>query len=922
MNAAQQTAAAKEFADKWKGKGYEKGQTQLFWGELLQKVYGVENPADYMECEVQVMLEHTSFIDVYLPRTKVMIEQKSLGKDLSKPIKQSDGTQLTPMQQLKRYAAALGFFKYPRWGITCNFAEFYIYDMGTPNSEPEIIKLEDLPKEYSRMNFLVDTSHDNIKKELEVSLNAGKITGKLYEILLKQYGDEPTAKMLKSLNLLVVRLVFCMYAEDSGIFGKKNMFTGYLKEVMPVHFRKVLIELFKILDTPIKERDPYEEKKLLEFPYVNGGLFSDENIIVPSFDQECIDNIIKACEFDWSEISPTIFGAIFESTIANQARRSGGMHYTSVENIHKVIDPLFLNELKAEYEKILDSNDENKIKPRLRIFQDKLASLTFFDPACGSGNFLTETYISLRRLENQVIEKLLGQEMILGDLANPVKVSIKQFYGIEINDYACVVAKTALWIAELQMMQETQALVHMNLDFLPLKSYANIVEGNALRLDWNEIISKEKLNYIMGNPPFVGKSFQTPEQKEDMAHVFSGIKNFGNLDFVASWYKKAADYMEGTKISCAFVSTNSICQGIAVPPLWQYMFQKGIFINFAHKTFKWDSEASEKAAVYCVIIGFSYFSAKNKWLFSGGLCTAAENINAYLMVADNIIITDRHEPLGNVPKMAVGSFPTDGGNLVIQEDEYEDFINKEPNAKQYIRLYIGPDEFIKNRKRYCLWLKDCPPQELKQMPLVLKRIQGVRDFRLNSKKAQTRSRAEAPTLFAEDRQPNDNYILLPRTSSENRRYLPIGFMGADVIAGDVIILPNATLFLFGILASNVHNAWMRAFCGRMKNDYRYSNTLVYNTLPFPRVSDKQIAKIESTAQGILDARANHSGASMAALYDELTMPPDLRKAHHANDKAVMEAYGFWGKFTSKDKAENEAACVAELMKMYQKLTAQ
>ena len=922
MTIALQATAAKKFAEKWKGKGYEKGETQKFWFELLHTVYGVDNPADNVECEVPVMLEHISFIDIYLPRTKVMIEQKSLGKDLSKPIKQSDGTLLTPMQQLKRYAAALGYFKYPRWGITCNFAEFYIYDMGNPNSEPEIIKLEDLPKEYYRLNFLVDMSHDNIMKELDVSLNAGKITGKLYEALLKQYGDKPTAKMLKSLNLLIVRLVFCMYAEDSGIFGKKNMFTDYLKEVMPVHFRKVLIELFKILDTPTEERDPYEEKKLLEFPYVNGGLFSDENIIVPSFDQECIDIIIKACDFDWSEISPTIFGAIFESTIADQARRSGGMHYTSLENIHKVIDPLFLNDLKAEYEEIIDSKDKSKIKSKLRFFQDKLASLTFFDPACGSGNFLTETYISLRRLENQVIEKLFGQEIILGDLANPVKVSIQQFYGIEINDYACVVAKTALWIAELQMMQETQALVHMNLDILPLKSYANIVEGNALRLDWNDIISKDKLNYIMGNPPFVGNAHLTDDQKKDRETLFSN--RGGDLDYVACWYKKAANYIIGENIKCAFVSTNSICQGQQVPPLWKELLENGVSINFAYKTFKWNSETTMMAHVNCVIIGFSMNKGKHCIIYNGAQSNEVDNINGYLLGAPNIYIEKRRRPLQRgIPIVIKGFQPTDNGYLLLTADEKRSVEKSEPEIIKWIRPFISAKEYIYGKERWCLWLKGITPAQIKTSPFLRERIMLCQEWRSNQKQTGDAYKLRnVPFLM----RPNSNFIenvpfiILPRHSGEKRKYIPFGFSNSNDIPGDsVSIVINAGIYHFGILNSNVHMAWMRAVCGRLEMRYRYASDIVYNNFPWPTPTESQKAKIETTAQAILDARAKYPDSCLAVLYDEAYMPLELRKAHQANDRAVMEAYGFWGKFTSKDKAENEAACVAELMKMYQKM---
>ena len=916
MNAAQQAAAAKEFAEKWKGKGYEKGESQLFWVDLLKSVYGVDNPTDFMECEVQVMLEHTSFIDVYLPSTKVMIEQKSIGKDLSKPIKQSDGTMLTPMQQLKRYAAALGYYKYPRWGITCNFEEFYIYDMANPNCEPEILKLADLPKEYNRLNFLVDTTHDNIKKELEVSLNAGTLVGKMYEYLYAQYGDEPTDKMLKSLNMLIVRLVFCMYAEDSGIFGRKDMFMDYLNDFRPQHFRKALIDLFEILDTPVDERDPYEEKRLLEFPYVNGGLFSDESLIIPQFNQECVDLIIKeACTFDWAEISPTIFGAVFESTIASQARRAGGMHYTSVENIHKVIDPLFLNDLKAEYEKILEIPQPKKRDNQLKMFQDKLASLTFFDPACGSGNFLTETYISLRRLENQVIAKLNKNQMILGELANPVKVSIQQFYGIEINDYACVVAKTALWIAELQMMQETQALVHMNLDFLPLKSYANIVEGNALRIDWNDVVPKEKLNYIMGNPPFVGARLMSAEQKADISKVFDGWKNIGNIDYVSCWYKLAADFMTNTKIQTALVSTNSICQGDSVGILWKPLFDNGVHIDFAHQTFRWDSESNSKAHVHCVIVGFSIGDNHSlRQLYSNGSLCFVKNISAYLIDSDNVFVESRKNALSDVPAIGIGNLPIDNGNYLFTKEEMDMFIKEEPLSNQYFKPWYGSQEFINRKPRYCLWIGQCSPSELRKMPLVMKRIEAVREFRLKSQRAGTRKLADTPTRFSTENMPIGNYIVIPKVSSERRRYIPMGYMDDSCLVSDLVfVVSDSTLYHFGVLISNVHMAWMRTVAGRLKSDYRYSINIVYNNFPWPTPTEAQQKKIEQTAQGILDAREKYPDSSLADIYDELAMPPELRKAHQANDRAVMEAYGFWGKLNT------ESACVAELMKMYQQL---
>lgn len=925
----EQKKAAKAFAEKWQGRGYEKGETQLFWVELLQTVYGVENPASYMECEVQVQLENTSFIDIYLPATKVMIEQKSINKDLSKAIRQSDGTMLTPLQQLKRYAAALGYFKYPRWGITCNFREFYIYDMGQPNGEPAILKLEDLPTEYHRLNFLVDAGDDRIKQELEISLNAGALVGRMYEMLLKQYGENPTEEMLKSLNMLIVRIVFCLYAEDAGIFGRRNMFHDYLADVSPRHFRRALVDLFEVLDTPDNARDPYMDKVLAEFPYVNGGLFADTQLLIPHFSEECIDLLMNvACPFSWEGISPTIFGAVFESTLSAKIRRSGGMHYTSLENIHKVIDPLFLNDLQKEYEAIAEIPQPKVQKQKLEAFQDKLAGLKFFDPACGSGNFLTETYISLRRLENKVIDHLTKGQMVLGEMASPVKVNIHQFYGIEINDFACVVAKTAMWIAELQMMQETQSIVEMNLDFLPLKSYVNIVEGNALRKDWQEVLPPSQCNYIMGNPPFVGARLMKAgsEQKEDVVKIFAGWKNAGNLDYVCCWYKKASEYMKNTYIRAALVSTNSVSQGESVATLWKPLFQEGIKINFAYRTFVWNSESNNQAHVHCVIIGFSYigYSKANNGamekantmpvIYSGEQAQTVSHINAYLVEADDVFIETRKKSISQVPAMVFGNMANDGGNLFLDEDEYNSFIEKNPNVEKYIKPFLGAYEFINKKKRFCLWLVDASPNEIKQMPDVLTRIKTIREMRASSSRAGTRKLADVPALFGEIRQPDTDYLLIPRHSSQNRRYIPIGYFTKDTICGDAnMLIPDASLYLFGILTSNVHMAWVRTVCGRIKSDYRYSKDIVYNNFPWPTPTEAQKAKIEKTAQGILDARAKYPDSSLADLYDEVLMPPELRKAHQANDRAVMEAYGFWGKLNT------ESECVAQLMKLYQQL---
>lgn len=920
--------AAKRFAEFWKGKGYEKGQSQPFWLSLLRDVFDVEHPEEFISFEDQVHLDSTSFIDGYIPATHVLIEQKSIDKSLSAAIRQSDGTMLDPFQQAKRYSANLPYSSRPRWIVTCNFKEFYVYDMERPNGEPEKILLEDLEKEYYRLEFLVDVGNENIRKEMEISLQAGELVGKLYDAILKQYINPEDPASLKSLNMLCVRLVFCLYAEDAGVFGPHNMFHDYLEGFLPENMRMGLIELFKVLDTRPEDRDPYMKPELAAFPYVNGGLFAEEDIEIPMFTEEIRQMLLQdaSADFDWSGISPTIFGAMFESTLNPETRRSGGMHYTSIENIHKVIDPLFLDDLKEEFAEIQAIAVNRTRKARLEAFHDKLASLTFLDPACGSGNFLTETYISLRRLENEILKLQLGGEIVLGAIMNPIKVSIKQFYGIEINDFAATVAKAALWIAESQMMQETEDIVHMNLDFLPLKTYANIVEGNALRMDWESVVSRSKLNYIMGNPPFLGYSMQSKEQKADMRDVYTDergktYKKAGKIDYVAGWYFKAAEMMDGTKIVSAFVSTNSITQGDQVEGVWKPLMERfSVRIEFAWRTFKWDSESNNKAAVHCVIIGFScHESGKKKYIYNDvRSMKEAKNISPYLLDLETVFVESRTSPLCSVPVMVSGNRPADGGNLIIEQKEYEAFVKKEPGAKEYIRPLLGADEFIKNKKRWCLWLVGVAPDKLQKLPLVLKRIEKVRAMRLKSTKKATRDSAATPTLFQEIHQPVDKKILLiPSVSSERRRYVPMGFLQGNTIATNLVtIVPGGGIYEFGILTSNVHNAWMRTVAGRLEMRYRYSKDIVYNNFPWPNPTEKQKVRIEQTAQGILDARDLYTDSSLADLYNELTMPPELRKAHQANDKAVMEAYGFWGKLNS------ESECVAELMKMYQKLVEQ
>ena len=974
MTPVQQQKAAKAFAEFWQGKGNEKSDAQAFWFSLLRQVFGMENPEQDVEVEKPVPLDHTSFIDVYIPATKVLIEQKSIDKDLSKGYKQSDDKILTPYQQAKRYANELPRREYPRWIVVCNFAEFWVYDLERPHEEPQKILLANLENEYERLNFLVDQGDEHIKQEQKVSEDAGRLVGQIYDALLAQYHEPENPETLRSLNILCVRLVFCLYAEDAHLFGKKTAFHDYLAQYPAKDIRRALLDLFDVLDTHEDQRDPYMDDALKAFPYVNGGLFSnDTRLIVPQFTEELKTLILsKASDnFDWSEISPTIFGAIFESTLNPETRRSGGMHYTSIANIHKVIDPLFLNDLKKEFEAIKAISQERQQRQKLDAFQDKLASLNFFDPACGSGNFLTESYVSLRRLENEVISFREKGQGTLGDIANPIKVDIHQFYGIEINDFAVSVATTALWIAEQQMLQETQKLVSFNVKPLPLKAYHNIHEGNALRTDWSEVITPEKLDYIMGNPPFVGYSLQSKEQKEDMLSIYvdekgKPYKTAGKIDYVAAWYWKAAELMQKassivpdtirrTPIRAALVSTNSITQGEQVAAIWKPLFDRfNIHIDFAYRTFRWDSEADIKAHVHCVIIGFSCSalggipsstpSSISPELYSGSPSSvspaldagkslsaasgvsskriylsnaqsvSANNINPYLMDAPNIWVENRTKPLCNVPELQNGGKPVEGGFLILTKEEHDELLAKEPQAQPLFRPYMMGKDFIERKPRYCLWLVDANPSLLRQCHEVMQRIKAVREYRLQSPKEATRRCAETPALFAEVRECTTDYVAIPKVSSENRRYIPMEYLDKSIIPGDkLFMMQGASLYHFGVLTSNVHMAWMRVVCGRLEMRYSYSNTIVYNNFPWCQPTEEQKAKIEQTAQAILDARAKYPDSSLADLYDENAMPIELPNAHRENDRAVMAAYGFSTKMT-------ESECVAELFKMYQSLT--
>ena len=922
----QQEKAAKEFAKKWENIGDEKQDTQRFWMELLQNVYGINNPADFICFEQRVQLGHTSYIDAMIPATHTMIEQKSLGKDLNAPIRQSDGTLLTPAEQAKRYAAALPYSERPRWIVSCNFKEFHVLDMERPNDSAEIIELSKLGTEFYRLNFLVDVKSSHIEREMEISKGAGELVARLYDSLLAQYKVNPLLTeeaILHNINKLCVRLVFCLYAEDSGLFGKKSLFHDYLQDFQPHQVRNALMDLFRILDTEEANRNPYESETLLAFPYVNGSLFSD-TVEIPQFSEDAVDLILQdACNFDWSEISPTIFGAIFESTLNPEKRRQGGMHYTSIENIHKLIDPLFLDEFRNDFKEAMSRKDGKKKIQLLKALQDKMASKTFFDPAAGSGNFLTESYLSLRRLENDILRETITDSSGTGILGfdeeefNPIKVSIQQFYGIEINDFAVSVAKTAIWIAEAQMFKETEAIIHKEMDFLPLHTNANIHEGNSLNMDWAEIVDSNTLSYIMGNPPFIGAKMMNKQQKSEMLLLFNKNSSAKSLDYVAAWYKKAAEYMKGTKIHTAFVSTNSITQGEQVPILWESLIKEGIVINFAYKSFIWDSEANIKAHVHCVIIGFSYENKKNKLIFSNHSCKSCGHINAYLSEAPDVFVKRRSKPLANIPTLILGNMTYEDGNLILSEEEKNELIQQNPIVKDWIRPFLGAYEFINRKNRYVLWLQNISPKEINKVKSVKERVEKVYEFRKSSNRVSTQQGASYPSLLLNITQRDigyNNFIFIPRVSSERRRYIPMGFLPSTVMISDAAyFLPYANLYIFGILNSNVHMAWMRAVAGRLEMRYRYSNFIVYNNFPWPKLNESHKKKIEQTAQAILDARELYPDCSLADLYDAVLMPKELREAHRANDRAVMNAYGF-------DISMTEEDCVTELLKLYSDLS--
>lgn len=927
--------AIKDFVDRWqKAEGNEQREANSFWIELAG-LLGMRQPTRHLDFERKVRGRR---IDVFYEDMGVLIESKSRGVDLDKAYERGktdggDKRMVTPYEQAKWYADNLPRSISPRWVVVCNFDEIRIHDLNldNPGSDYVSVRLEELPEQIHLLSFFTDSSQSRLVKEMELSVKAGEVVGNLYKALEGQYKNlESDEHEQRSLNVLVVRLVFLLYAEDAGLLQSHQAFGKYLKTVEARRMRQALIDLFSVLDTKVEDRDPYLDPELAEFPYINGGLFADKDIVIPQFTEDMkVDLVLNASiQFDWRDISPTIFGAVFESTLNPETRRAGGMHYTSIENIHKVIDPLFLDDFKADLAKIEAIKVEKSRKLKLKAFQRRLASINILDPACGSGNFLTESYTSLRKLENRVISELSDDASTVGmtfeELESPIKVSIDQFYGIEINDFAVAVAKTALWIAEEQMMEETQEILMQSLDFLPLKSNGNIVEGNALRVDWDEVLPAQQCNFIVGNPPFAGARQQKPNQKNDLIDALGGAKGAGNVDYVAAWYYKAADYMQkGTMSRCAFVSTNSICQGDQVSLVWKSLFARGVIINFAHDTFRWNSEAISKAHVFVVVVGFSFHpnEAQAK-LFrhpapdEDAVLEYVDNINAYLRAADNAFVESLAKPVSESAKpINYGSFALDDGNFTISETEYLEIEESSPKSLRYLREFIGANELINGKKRWCVWLSGLGPEEWGDDRLIAEKVNRVREWRASSNRKNTVELAKTPAVFAEIRQPTSDYLAIPTVSSEKRFYVPIGFLPCSTIASNQIyVLPDASLYDFGIVTSQVHNAWMRAVAGRLKSDYRYAAAVVYNTFPWPDATDEQRTAIESRAQAVLDARDAHLGKSLAKLYDPNKMPDNLLAAHKALDAAVEAAYGV-------DFNGDEERIVAHLFKLYAEKTA-
>ncbi|MBR2694491.1 MAG: SAM-dependent DNA methyltransferase [Thermoguttaceae bacterium] len=901
--------AARRFAQDWDGVGYEKGDTQKFWTLLLRDVL------HYDRMESVYFEKRTAdggYIDVWIKDAGVMIEQKSFGVDLDKP-ELRQGEMKTPLKQVIDYAESFPITEQPKYVVTCNFGLFRVYDRtqygrnDLPGNQFEF-SLKELGKHPEYLDFIINEQNVRLQKEKDISIKAGDQIGKLYDKLRLGYIDPDSTDSMHALNVLCVRLVFCLFCEDAGLFGEKDAFLKYLQKIAPEDIRSKLKHLFKILDTPNEQRDPYDVKAKV-FPYVDGGLFREE-VEVPNFTQEMKDYLLNevSAPIDWSGISPTIFGGIFEGTLNPDRRRAGGMHYTSPENIHRVIDPLFLDDLKKELNDIR-TNETLSMRSRTKRMKEylaKLSQLQFLDPACGSGNFLTETYLSLRKLEDTVLSDLhRGQiSMAVDDesISDEDHVKLEQFHGIEINDFAVSVAETALWISRLRANSNTAVIIDMTANDFPLKDKADIVHGNALRLDWNDVLSASNCTYIIGNPPFVGSSLRSSEQTEDMKEIaFKGLSNWGKVDYCGAWYYMAQKYMEqNPAIQCAFVSTNSICQGEQVKPMWKWLFDHHVEIKFAWKTFVWDSEAADLAHVHCVIIGFRLSSASSasgvKLLYDPARqdSRCVGNINGYLSPAPNVFISNRARAVDRYHREIVqGSKAVDGGNLLLQGGEKDDFVGRNPSIEKYIRPYLGADEFLNNKKRWVIWLKDADISDVKQSREMLERLRAVATVREKSPTEEFRRFADRPMLFVQDRHSETTQLLFPQVSSSSRVYMPVGYVGPEyVISNAAYSIPDASLYDFGIVSSLMHNAWLRVICGRLKSDYRYS-PVVYNSFAYPDPDDTHRTKIEDCANEVLKARLLYPDCSLADMYkpENGILYPELMEAHRVLDASVEAAYG-------------------------------
>ena len=902
-----------EFASNWQDHtniSSERGEAQSFWSDFLS-VFNIDRRRHgaFFEYAVKKGSGSQGFIDMFWPG-KILAEQKAPGRDLAKA-----------SLQAYEYLETLPDHDLPEAIIVSDFVNFRFINLET--NESVEFALVDFPKHVKLFGFLIGQTSKRLAEEDPVNRQAAENMAKLHNQLRD---DNYTGH---DLEVLLIRLVFCMFADDAGIFDHHALRDYLVHRTNPdgSDLGARLIQVFETLNTPEDSRQSSLDESLATLPYVNGGLFS-ESIKTPSFTSSMRQQLLKAMELDWSQVSPAIFGSMFQGVMDEKERRNLGAHYTSEKNILRVIKPLFLDDLYQELAKATQAGPRKKFD-ELRKLQDKLAQLKFLDPACGSGNFLVITYRELRKLEHKIVALLSKDQHTVDWLSSgghgvgTLKVNVDQMYGIEVEEFPSLIAQTALWLTDHQMNMEYSRESGRTFKRLPLTKSARIVHANALTIDWEDVIAPEELDYILGNPPFIGQTYQSKEQKQEVAQVLSGIKKTGVLDFVSAWYGKATDIMkQNPRVQTALVSTNSITQGEQVSILWKYLLAQGIKINFAHRTFKWANDARGVAGVHCVIIGFALFDRPEKRLFEYADVKdepneiIAKNINPYLIDSPNVIVEKIAKPLQkDVIRMTRGSQPTDGGSLLLNENEAQNILAENPKIKPYIRRFSMGEEFIKNIDRYCLWLKNCPPDILKSSPSVLVRIQAVRDMRMASSKKSTQDWANRPTVFTEDRQPEQgSYLAIPRVSSERRSYIPIGFLNSEIIAGDKLqIIPNANLYHFGVLSSNIHNAWMRAVAGRLESRYSYSVGIVYNNFIWPKATDSQKTEIERLAQNVLDARAEFPDSSLADLYDPLTMPPSLAKAHKTLDRAVDRLY-------RKEPFPTDTERVALLFDLYQQKT--